>query len=412
MSKKTGGGEPPGRTPVVVVDRIGWSNYRGVGGAPVLPEEEFEVRLVTTSDRVPLDVPAVSALRVVSDLRHGEVATAVTDLWVLDGRPAEHLVAVSERLLITAGMLRDQLGLEEGSGVANAVAMRDKLLMMSVFAAQGVPLPDFRVFTPANACDLLARHGKVVVKPRLGTSSAGVHVVDDAAALTELTAVEGFDAATHVVEEFVDGELYHVDAIVEGGVVLAVDMGRTVDSPMSFDRTDAIRDVALAEGILRDRLVALNERVVAAMPWHSGATHLEIFVRGDELLFLEVAARSGGGGIWAGYQHRTGRSLLDAVVRGQTGRPQLPAVVTDTNVCTGYVMLYRPAERRSPDLARDWVLASNDFRGVRPPGPSTGWADNSAMVAVVGASEGEVSERLDEVVRHWRDGTLVTKGTA
>lgn len=124
----------------------------------------------------------------------------------------------------------------------------------------------------------------VIVKPRRGAGSRGVHLVADRAALD----AEGSDAA-QIVQEYLPGEEFSVDVLAgPDGVIAAVPRTRTrVDSGVSIagrtvhdpELEDAARAVAVAIGLVgvanvqlrRDAdgvpaLLEVNPRFPGAMP--------------------------------------------------------------------------------------------------------------------------------------------------
>jgi hypothetical protein len=68
------------------------------------------------------------------------------------------------------------------------------------------------------------------------------------------------------VEQFVDGQLCHVDSVVQDAKVVAAVAGRYLDATTSFERLrPCCRDVALPPGRQLDALLDFNQRVLTAI---------------------------------------------------------------------------------------------------------------------------------------------------
>jgi hypothetical protein len=210
------------------------------------------------------------------------------------------ILSLAEIDVERAAQLRSEFNLP-GLDTISAAAYRDKILMKKYAQAAGIRVPDFASVTSAGEiAGFMASHpGRVVVKPRGGSGSSGVYVLetpDEAWNLDDVVATEPYQ-----VEEFVDGVLHHVDAFrVLGAPIAAVASHYTgqgclehwTDAPFG-SRTLGHNDPA------SERLVAETWRLVDALPSpQTVCVHAEFFVTGSgEIVLCEVAARVGGGPI-------------------------------------------------------------------------------------------------------------------
>ncbi|MFJ8624932.1 ATP-grasp domain-containing protein [Kitasatospora sp. NPDC093550] len=395
--------DQPRKIPVLLLDRIGYSFYRDGDGRAFLPEDRYSVRLVTPLDRVGeatgKELESVIAVDVYDDRA---LTDAVRHQAAFTGRGAERLVAITERLLLRAAELREELGLP-GQTAREAVLFRDKVRMKEHLSAFGIRVPEFAPFDETTALDLLSRTGAVVVKPRLGSGARDIFVLRSPAEVTSLTAEQGHRLAEFEVEEFIDGELFHVDSVVQDSEVLAAVAARYIDEPTSYTRLHPCRDVALGPGPLLDALLEFNRRVLAAHPGFTGVTHHEMFVRDGEIVFCEIGARAGGGGVIAGFLSRTGVNLDEAVIQAQVeGTVPVPAAPADH--LTGFTVIYADAgvlQRPLTPPDEPWVL---ECQVLARPGDRLARPENCndavAIVSVRGDTEEEVIRRLDQVGRH------------
>ncbi|MFI6444110.1 ATP-grasp domain-containing protein [Kitasatospora sp. NPDC050543] len=389
---------------MVLLDRIGYAFYRDAEGRAFLPAGQFDVRLVTSLAKAG-EASGDELASVLAVDGHDERALieAVRFQSTFGGRKAARLVAVTERFLLLAARLRDELGIP-GQGVAQTLPFRDKVVMKEHLARHGIKVPAFAPFTEAAARELLRSHRAVVAKPRLGTGSVEITVLRDEAELAAFTAAHAGRLADFEVEQFVTGRLYHVDSMVQDSKVVAAIAGGYIDETTSYQRLRPCRDVAVPPGPLLDTLLAFNRRVLETFPGFTGVTHHEMFVAEDgEVYLCEIGARAGGGGVIAGFLSRTGINLDEAMVRAQLGEP-LPTTEGPADHLTGFIAVYAgPGTVREPIAAPDepWVLESQILAepGEVLDGPQN-CNDAVAIVSVRGDSPEEVVRRLDRVHDH------------
>ncbi len=201
--------------------------------------------------------------------------------------------------MLLAARLREALG-AAGMSEAETVPFRDKGRMKEVLDAAGLRTPrHFRATTADGVREAAASVGyPVCVKPIAGAGSADTYKVSSPGEL------EGVLQATrHVaevsVEEWIEGEEYTFDTVCAEGRVLYFNVawyrpkpivGRSVEwiSP----QTVTLRDVEhpdLRAGI------ELGQRVLQALGFRTGFTHMEWFRKPDgEAVFGEIAARPPG----------------------------------------------------------------------------------------------------------------------
>jgi len=201
--------------------------------------------------------------------------------------------------MLLAGRLRDALGLP-GLSHAQTVPFRDKGEMKKVLDAAGLRTPRHRRADSERACWAAAEElgYPLVIKPIAGAGSADTHRLDGPddlrRVLPEVRHVEEVS-----VEEFIDGEEHTFDTICSGGTIHYFNVawyrprpliGRTVQwiSP----QTVTLRRVDRPE--LRPG-IELGEKVLEALGFDSGYTHMEWFLKPDgEAVFGEIAARPPG----------------------------------------------------------------------------------------------------------------------
>ncbi|MEV5880377.1 hypothetical protein AB0L75_40580 [Streptomyces sp. NPDC052101] len=392
------------REHVVLLDRSGYNLFRHPDGRPFLDPDRYRVTLVTLPGKVdqvrPGEVETVHAINVLDE---AEVLGLLP--VVRRGRPVDRVVAVSERLLVMAAQFRDTLGVP-GFTTAQMLTLRDKVAMKRHVATAGVRVPKFcEIDRAMDAADLLARHGRIILKPRAGMGSVGVHKVSSPAELRALDAGGfSFDGA-YEAEEFIDGDMYHIDSLVADGRPLVGIPSLYLDSNESFPVGGQNRTVVIDPGPHRHMLEAFNRQVLATLPWFSGVTHLEVFVGRDaQPVFCEVAGRPGGGGIVPAFQHRFGIDLHLMTALPQLGRslPELHERQPAQRRHTGTAVFYPPALGEVVSFEsmpeRDWIVkftALKKVGDVLKQALSVG--QGVAEVTVSGPDFAAVCRRIEEV---------------
>jgi len=359
------------------------------------------VRLVTGRDKLAEAAgDELAAVVAVPRTDHGAFADGARLLHKLGNRPAARIAAVTERYLLPVAQLREELGLP-GMTVAQTLRFRDKVVMKQHLSGKGIRLPDFAPYSPPEARRLLAKHGKLAAKPRLGAGSAEVSILRSEADIEQFEQLRKGRFDEFDVEEFVDGRVFHVDSVVDRGRVIAATAGDAIDDNRSFETNTPFRDIGVPPGELLDQLLAFNASVIAAHPDFVGVTHHEMFASPDGVCFCEIAARAGGGGVLAGFRDRTGCNLDEAVLSSHL-LERVPQQLEIAEHLTGFYMLYAGpgtvvAMPKAP--TEDWIvetqLIAKPGDVLEAPGD---WGDVIAVVTVRGDTADQVKRRLDDVI--------------
>lgn len=126
----------------------------------------------------------------------------------------------------------------------------------------------------------------LVVKPRTGSASIGMHVVRDQAEFDHVIAVEGHRDL--IVEEFLPGLEYTVD--------LLVDRSGEVHCPVVRRRLEVrAGEVSKARVVRDDAIASLAAKVVETLPEAYGVLNVQIIADGRDAGIVEINGRFGGG---------------------------------------------------------------------------------------------------------------------
>jgi biotin carboxylase len=335
------------------------------------------------------------------------------------------IVTVAEPLILPAARLREQLKVP-GDRVNDVLPFRDKILMKHRVAGTGIRVPDSLPFDDLDAAtDLFQRHGVVVVKPRTGMGAIGMRVIRTKreldAAFDARKAGEFADGG-YEVEEYIDGDLVHVDTVLEDGKLVVGNVGRYFlhhRSGASFLDLEFGGSAMLEAGPLRDDLVDQAATAVQALGQVTGVAHTELFLTPDgDVVFCETGARPGGGGIAALVGWTQGVNLVEAHLRLQLG---LPAPRPHHQHRVGASAMFYGDGRivdSYPNVVAgnpDWVVAAH--RNV-PVGAAANDARSSVdavlQYLIVAPTSRDLRERLDWLringAPHYRDSSAATEG--
>jgi biotin carboxylase len=226
----------------------------------------------------------------------------------------DRIIPLDEFDLEMASTLREHLRVP-GMGETTVRHFRDKLAMRMRAQEEGVPVPEF---VPILNYDRLREYmanvpPPWVLKPRLSASAIGIRKLYESEQVWRTLDELGDKQSFHLLERFVRGGVYHVDALIwEKEVVFAEAHGymnppfevyhggglfctRTLDR--NSPETEALKEA--------------NREIVRALGMVRGAVHTE-FIRSDEdgrFYFLETAARVGGANIADMVEAATGVNL-------------------------------------------------------------------------------------------------------
>lgn len=202
----------------------------------------------------------------------------------------------------TAARLREHLRIP-GMGDTTARHFRDKLAMRVQARDHQIKIPDFvHVLNNKKIQEFIDRVPPPwVLKPRSEAGSVGIKKLYTAKDLWETIHTLGDLHSYYLLEQFVAGDIYHVDSIVFDNKILFTQAHKYGTPPFSlwnyggvFNSSSLNHDDPALKPLLD-----INAKVIKAMGLVRGVTHAE-YIRCQntgEFYFLELAARVGGASI-------------------------------------------------------------------------------------------------------------------
>ena len=217
----------------------------------------------------------------------------------------DRVVALEEFDVVVAGLIREHFGLP-GLSSSGAKIFRDKLSMAIHARKSGLNVPEF---VPLINPDEIKAYmetvpGPWVIKPRSDVSAIGIRKVEQPdevwRAVDELNERENLRerASYYVLARFIQGEVFHVDSIVNGSKVVFSGVNQYGRPPMQVAHLGGayISRTVLRGSAEEKNLTETNKKLIKAMGLPHGATHAE-FIKSDadgKFYFLEIASRVGG----------------------------------------------------------------------------------------------------------------------
>jgi biotin carboxylase len=271
----------------------------------------------------------------------------------------DRIAALDDFDVELAAMLREHLRVP-GMGRTTASRFRDKLAMRMQARTLGIPVPEFSpVFNDQDVGDWAARVTPPwVLKPRSSAAAIGIKKIDDRDALWRALEAAGDDRGACVLEQFVPGDVYHVDSIVWNSQVVFAVAFKYGRPPMEVSHQGGLfitrrlpDDSAEARAVL-----AMNRTLQEGLGLRRGVSHTE-FIRAGEAgagqagyVFLETSARVGGAYIVDTIEAATGinlwREWAKVEIAGEHGAYTVPPHQNDY---AGIVLTL--ARQETPDMA-------------------------------------------------------------
>ncbi|MFW6692226.1 ATP-grasp domain-containing protein [Streptomyces sp. MAR4 CNX-425] len=296
-------------------------------GLGSVPAEAAGTELVAATD----DLPAVRA--------------AVARLAGRHGAPRA-LVALKEDDLLVGARLRAEWGLP-GPRPDGLLRFRDKYLMCRAVAEAGLAVPAFAAAAhPDDVRDFARREGyPVVLKPRVGSSSAGVRILDGP---QDLPGDGGF-AEPMLAQSFDGRPIHHVDGIFDGTRTTRLRVSRYLNTCLGFREGAFLGSVEVDDPAVVQAVEAAATSYLAALTDDVTPFHLELFVapgpEGVRCSFLEVGARVGGAEIPFIWRELHGYDLMRAAFDIQLGRLPAATGAPRTGEVGGWLLIPAPAAR-------------------------------------------------------------------
>ena len=213
----------------------------------------------------------------------------------------DRIVPLDDFDLEKASALREHLR-TPGMGETTTRYFRDKLAMRVKAREDGLPVPDF--VHVLNDDELRAFCGRLpppwILKPRHMAGAIGVRKIYGEDEMWAVTEALGNERSYYLLEQFVSGDVYHVDSIVSEREVVVAIPSRYGTPPFDVSHGGGVFTTRVIDrhSFEARELLTLNASVLASLGLVRGVSHTE-YIRSREgrFVFLETSARVGGANI-------------------------------------------------------------------------------------------------------------------
>lgn len=227
--------------------------------------------------------------------------------------PFDFVFCRAEVDIIRAANIRARYRLP-GQDAASSLCYRDKYLMKEQLYGGGIGLPAYRRIDSAQDILTFASENGTpfVIKPRLASGSSGVVIIHSQTELDLYLQENNNKIMNMLAESFIDGEMLHIDGLVVEGKIKFIQPFKYINDCLSYRENLYIGNIPLDRNHpLYSRLVGTVEDILRIMPQTPQfAFHCEMWVtRKGDLVFCEIASRTGGGMISFLIEEMTGFNI-------------------------------------------------------------------------------------------------------
>ncbi len=349
-------------------------------------------------------------------------------------KKVDFLITVcTDQALLTVAQVSEELGLPCYLDYETARKATNKVYMKDTFLKQGIPTAKYVIMEQLDVNVVSGWDYPMIVKPVDCNSSKGVKKVAND---TELAAA--FEEAWQlsrsrgvVVEEFLEGRELSIDAYVEDGkaIILDITASEKTDEKDKFIIFRTWHIVEMAPK-LRDQISEVTQRIADAFSVKNAPMLIQMLTDGNNVNIIEFSVRTGGGVKHLSVQRMTGVDVIEAVIdltlginpHIQTRKPRWKYMLDEYIYCDpglydhaegfdelmedGSILDYYIFQRRGSKLEN--VTNSGDrVAGFTVVADSR--AELTQKYLKISASVRMVSESGNDIMRHERLGDLYEK---
>ncbi|MCB0668560.1 MAG: ATP-grasp domain-containing protein [Saprospiraceae bacterium] len=219
--------------------------------------------------------------------------------YLMRGNKIDRIIALDDFDVERVALIREEFRIP-GMGQTTARHFRDKLAMRMKAREGGINVPAFSsLFNDREVQEFVtATPPPWVVKPRSEASATGIRKILSEKELWEHLHQIGDNRHHYLIEQFLPGDVYHVDALSYEGKNVFGRSSKYLNTPFEVAHAGGIfRTVTLEETAKEHKeLQALNQELMRVFGMQHGASHSE-YIRSyenDQFYFLETSSRVGG----------------------------------------------------------------------------------------------------------------------
>jgi hypothetical protein len=234
------------------------------------------------------------------------------------------IACTDEKSLITAAQLREYFGMH-GAKPYQYVPFSSKRLMKEILLLNNIKVPKFLDFDGEYTKNYLSEYhyylshlfnGAYVVKPLDGGGSLDTAIIKNSSDLKKWYDSCYSKQDKYTAEEFVDGTFYHCDSFIVNGKIKFATVFEYLCPNIDFTFGQTLGGFPLSPtSPLREKALQFNKDIIDALQVPNGATHLEFFLKNEDLIFIEIGARPGGKTVVLCHEKNSGINLYEYTLR-------------------------------------------------------------------------------------------------
>ena len=291
----------------------------------------------------------------------------------------DKIVALDDFDLEIAASLREHLRIP-GMGESTTRYFRDKLAMRMRGAEGGLRVPAFvHLLNDASVREFTERVPPPwMLKPRSMAGAIGIKKVNSREELDAFDRAFGEERSFYLLEQFIPGDVFHVDSIVYEKEILFAVASQYGRPPMEVSHDGGIFTSRLLErgSETETALREMNTRALPALGLLRGVSHTEYIRSKDgELYFLETSARVGGAHLADLIEAGTGINLWAEWAKVEVAGGKAPYAPPEPRGDYA-ALLVSLAKQQSPDTSAytdpeiTWRLSKDHHVGMIVASPS------------------------------------------
>lgn len=220
----------------------------------------------------------------------------------------DQIISLSEYEIMDAALLRDMLGINGATG-NEILRVRNKHVMKQAIVEADIKTAKFMYFTDFIYDTKSLSNTKIILKPIDGAASVNTFIYNTKEELLK----DVIDKAqikdcieSYIVEEFIEGKVLHIDGLVQSGNIVAIMLNSYIGSCLEYAYGNPLGSTQLNTD---EEMSRWAQKCISAVGIKYGSFHLEAISCNNELYFLEVANRAGGGEIVNNFELATGINI-------------------------------------------------------------------------------------------------------
>lgn len=304
------------------------------------------------------------------DQQHWNMSEVIKGMaHILRHQKIDKMVALDDFDVEKVAHLREEFRIP-GMGQSKARFFRDKLAMRKKAQESGIAVPAFTAVF--NDEEVHAFTDKIpapwVLKPRSSASAIGIKKIESKEKLWEIFQKVGDERHEYVLEQFLPGDVFHIDSLVYEGKVIFARAHQYMNPPMEVAQEGRVfRSHTMEYGTEDElQLQEINKQLLKNFGLETGASHTEFIRHHGKFYFLETSARVGGANIVEMIEASSGINLwtewAKMEVLGGDGAYKLPKIKKDySGVIISLAKQQKPDTSHYTDPEIYWRKQDMDF---------------------------------------------------